>query len=181
MQLQPYQNSLEKAECSVFGDIFYHSNSLVFTFDVHEQGAVLIKDLHPSAEHTLQWQRKSELWRTTCLEAFWSEPKSKSYWELNLSPLGYWNLYHFDDYRKPDFPQECFDFELVSVTRSENQFKNQFKVQLSHNLTASQIEASLCSVIRLESDTVLYFASTHLADKPDFHLRKSFTLKRIRI
>src|SRR4051812_19971934 len=43
--------------------------------------------------------RADKLWEHTCFEAFFGIQGQDSYWELNLSPSGDWNLYHFDSYR----------------------------------------------------------------------------------
>lgn len=45
-------------------------------------------------------QRLDALWTSTCLECFLARPAQESYWELNLSPAGHWNLYRLEGYRQ---------------------------------------------------------------------------------
>lgn len=46
-----------------------------------------------------QLNRADDLWRTTCFECFLGHADGSGYVEINLSPSGQWNSYHFDDYR----------------------------------------------------------------------------------
>src|SRR5215831_6139641 len=43
--------------------------------------------------------RADDLWRHTCMEAFFRAPGSNSYCELNFSPSTQWAAYAFEDYR----------------------------------------------------------------------------------
>jgi hypothetical protein len=131
-----------------------------------------IQDTFKPAQHA-NLKRADNLWKTTCLEAFWSEPGKESYWELNISPAGQgWNVYKFENYRKPHPPPASRDFELkdlrITGTSLEAVLQSHIKLQAP--------EASLCAVIRTKSGTH-YYASAHAAEKPDFHFRKSFQIK----
>jgi hypothetical protein len=51
-------------------------------------------------EKSIRPQRADELWKTTCFELFLSVSGQGDYYELNFSPSGNWNAYHFDSYRE---------------------------------------------------------------------------------
>src|SRR5262249_9406992 len=78
-----------------------------FQFEINDPDAKVQDSLHDGSWST--WEREDELWRTTCLEAFWGVPGESGYWEINLSPAQErWNLYWFDRYREPQPPTPCF-------------------------------------------------------------------------
>lgn len=117
------------------------------------------------------WTRGDELWKTTCFEAFWSEPNSKIYWELNVSPLNkQWNLYRFDDYRLPQPPASVNEFDLSKVTRGYNTLS----FELSGPRPWPNLEVAPCAVIR-QAEGLHHFAIHHRGPAADFHRRTSFT------
>jgi hypothetical protein len=146
------------------------AHSLLFKFQLDDPEKLVQDGLVP-AKHT-QFQRTDELWRTTCFEAFWGEPGSSAYYELNLSPLAaQWNVYAFDGYRSPQPPRSSNDFELESL----NAGAGTLEAKLISRKKLRSLEVSLTAVIRLKDETH-YFAAHHAAAKPDFHARKSFII-----
>lgn len=127
----------------------------------------------PTGAHWQHPTRVHGLWVSTCFEAFFALPGEHGYWELNLSAAGEWNLYHFDSYRKPQPPQESMDFSLVGFHTSPNGIS----CLLEGDNSLSNIEASLCAVIQT-CDQSFYYSTHHAGEKPDFHRRESFSLKR---
>ena len=61
--------------------------------------AVSLPSIQPSSV-PMQGDRRDELWKHSCFEAFIGVPGSQQYWEFNVSPLGHWNLYSFERYRQ---------------------------------------------------------------------------------
>lgn len=115
------------------------------------------------------WPRGDELWKTTCFEAFFAIKGQINYWELNLSPAKHqWNLYSFDEYRKPQPPRAAHDLELmrVEVTASS------LTCRLHAGIALHNLEWNLCAVIRT-IDATNYFSLLHGA-QPDFHWRGAF-------
>jgi len=127
----------------------------------------------PTEAHWLNPTRVHGLWKNTCFEAFFSLPGEQRYWELNLSAAGEWNLYHFDSYRKPQPPQESSDFFIVDFQVT----LNGISCLLEGTKSLSNIEASLCAVVQT-CDQSFYYSTHHVGEKPDFHRRESFSLKR---
>jgi hypothetical protein len=115
--------------------------------------------------------RADLLWKTTCLEAFWSPPGKKSYWELNVAPKGdRWNLYFFEDYRTPFPPEACFDYKLESIKVTPTSLQ----CDLSGGPELLALDHSLCVILRTDK-AMHFYAEQHLSAEPDFHSRRSFT------
>ncbi len=117
-------------------------------------------------------ERANGLWKTTCFEAFFGEEGSESYWELNLSGSGKWNLYRFNAYRSPQPPTPSNDFTILELRTNPGGLH----CLLRPNVKLERLEASLCAVLRTVSGTN-YLALRHAGAKADFHLRNSFCLK----
>lgn len=126
----------------------------------------------PSATYILPQNRKDELWKDTCFEAFISQPHQESYVELNANSRGEWNVYQFESYRTPHPPRE---YLLTKVSRIECG-PSFFEVEIDWPQMPSKLELSLCAVIQT-ADGPHYYSTCHRGAKPDFHLRESFTLR----
>lgn len=146
--------------------------------------------------HVVANQRQTELWKSTCFEAFLKVPGTTDYFELNFSPSGAWNSYIFEGYRNPDPPQE---FQSISFVKNDIQIKElsfSFEVQVnaetaeSKNLSptesdllkelfsAPRLEIGLTTVVLFNDGQKKYFALKHVSDKPDFHQFDSFIIHR---
>lgn len=157
---------------AVKAEILPVAGGLSFRFELDDPDQLVLDSLEPGSYFADQVAREHLLWKTTCFEAFWGHPGEKSYWELNVAGSGKkWNCYHFTDFRAPFPPESCHDFEMdrVEVT------KNSLHCVLRGNV--KNIEASLCVILRTSGGTY-YFSQTHEDKQPNFHLRKSFSLKR---
>jgi hypothetical protein len=123
--------------------------------------------------------RKDGLWEATCFEAFLAEPLQPWYWELNLSPSLDWQAYHFRGYREGRRPDHRIG-KLLGERSEGTGGAAEFKLTLD---TAglfppkSALELGVTAVLKTRAGTTEYRALGHAGDKPDFHLRKSFTLK----
>lgn len=111
-------------------------------------------------------QRKDELWKTTCLEAFLLF-EDKSYIELNFSPSGDWNAYRFDSYRE-GMKRETRIGQMTEFKSSPYQLS--VKVELAQAVNASQnFRLGLTCVIETDGGERSYWSLKHVGEKPDFH------------
>ncbi len=122
--------------------------------------------------------RKDELWKTTCFEFFLAIPNQQQYWEFNMSPSGDWNAYHMDAYRRIGFREEGsiqrLDFEAQEEAGA---LVLDAAVDLTTILPANApIEIGVTTVIQTRDGSETYWALSHPAPQPDFHLRESFIL-----
>ncbi|MCA9783839.1 MAG: DOMON-like domain-containing protein [Candidatus Cloacimonetes bacterium] len=123
-------------------------------------------------------ERREGLWRRTCFELFLAREGSSGYRELNLSPAGHWNLFHFEGYRQPgrvswspaELPFRCrptadgYTLELVLPLRP---------LELHH----VGLELGVCAVLSAHDGECGHWALCHPdPGKPDFHLRRGFAL-----
>ena len=170
-QLLSFQNISESL--TVMGEVQFTRYNMEISFHLSDPTFLVQDSLTPHNWDVNTLQRADELWKTTCFEAFWALPGQNSYWELNLSTSGQWNLYYFESYRKPDPPIWSHDFLLMKVETE----KNNLTCTLQSKVPIEKLEISLCTILRL-TDKTCYFSTAHKREKPDFHARESFILQR---
>lgn len=166
-ELKPF-SPLPKIQ--IQADLQVKAHELTLTFHLHDPEKQVADPLVEGKWR--DWARADELWKTTCFEAFFAVPGEPGYWELNLSPAHQkWNLYWFDEYRKPQPPTFCMDFRLFDVRATHDRLD----VLLKTELTIKKLEVALCAVVRT-AHGISYFALDHGA-KPDFHRRVGFLIR----
>ncbi|MBS1145442.1 MAG: hypothetical protein H6R14_2848 [Proteobacteria bacterium] len=115
------------------------------------------------------------LWQHTCCEAFVAEAGS-AYREFNFSPSGQWACYRFTAYRERDEGFIPGTAPLIEYQLHPDGF------ELCATLPAALLPArdpltiGLTAVIEHTDGRMQYWALTHGAAQPDFHLRQSFVL-----
>ena len=142
-------------------------------------------------------ERRDDLWRTTCFEAFLGQPGQASYWELNLAPSGDWNLYAFEGYRagmQPERRLQQLPFQLdrqwldpstPSTANGPNHPGRLSRLDLVLNLDLAALmppeaplELSATAVLEHQVDhqsgSCSYWAWQHRGLEADFHRRDSF-------
>ena len=125
-----------------------------------------------------QPRRTEELWKTTCFEFFLASKDQPQYWEFNMSPSGDWNIYRMDAYRRVGFREEpsipSLQFE---VQRKQDALALNALVDLIPIFREDAVlEVGMTAVIQTKEGDESYWALTHPAPQPDFHLRESFIL-----
>jgi hypothetical protein len=119
-------------------------------------------------------ERANDLWRHTCLEAFFRQPGSDAYCELNFSPSTEWAAYRFDSYR-----QGMVDALLVTHWIDVDHGDDWF--ELSAHLMAPTLSTpslfALTAVIEEIDGVKSYWALKHPPGKPDFHHADGFVLE----
>jgi hypothetical protein len=135
----------------------------------------------PQLKPLSERSRRDELWRHMCLELFIAPADGPGYLELNIAPSGDWNLYAFDSYRagmREVVVNEAPAFELFRPSDRECLWR------VSLNLENEPMGVALRGLLAVGATAVLeyrdgrreYWAIDHRGDKPDFHLRQSFTI-----
>lgn len=124
-----------------------------------------------AGEHS---ERKDELWKTTCLEAFVLLGDG-SYFEINIAPEGDWNVYHFNKYRV-GMKREAKISSLLTFNSSAQSNGKSAVYDLSAAIDVSRILKSpqnfrlgLTAVIETEGGERSYWSLKHAGEKPDFH------------
>ena len=117
-----------------------------------------------------------ELWRHTCLEAFIAAVDGLDYREFNFSPSGQWANYRFTGCRARDFSFMPPATPRFTFRRFADGF--QLDALLAPELLppSAIFDIGLSAVIEAGDGGKSYWALTHCAPQPDFHLRQSFSL-----
>ncbi len=122
--------------------------------------------------------RQDELWTTTCLELFFGPTASETYWEVNLSPAGHWNIYRFDAYRSGMREEKQIKTLPFQIQHQADTLHLQLDLDLQPLAAADQLlEVAIAAVIESKQGQISYWALQHSSSEADFHQRDSFILK----
>jgi hypothetical protein len=123
---------------------------------------------------TLVESRRDELWKATCLEAFFTvgTTPQDSYLELNCAPNGDWNAYELSSYRQGMVASENTKLRLIHREGTAEEVL--FRIRLDSPLLKQMKWASLTVVLQHQDRSVSYWALKHSRTKPDFHDKDTF-------
>lgn len=149
------------------GDIVRLSRQLRINFRLEGNLAAIVIP-SPAAEP----QRRHELWQASCFELFVGPFEASTYLEINLSPAGHWNIYRFDSYRIGMREDPAASLQS-HVLRTAQGLKVQMEVDLAAaGLAGKALRLNPCAVLLSSIGAPSYWATSHPADKPDFHDRR---------
>jgi len=116
------------------------------------------------------------LWQHTCCEAFIAAVDSPKYREFNFSPSGQWAVYDFAAYRLRNEAFLAASNPSIRFNRLDDGFQLNAEIPQALLPPSRHLSLALCAVIESADGAKRYWALTHCARQPDFHLRQSFTL-----
>jgi len=125
-------------------------------------------------------ERRDELWRHTCFEAFVGAPGLPGYYEFNFSPAGDWAAYHFEDYRHGRTPAMLVQAPGLHVQLSATRLELSARVELAGLpglAESAALRLGLAAVIEDEAGRLSYWALQHAPGRPDFHHPDGFALE----
>lgn len=129
-----------------------------------EVGKLVIPERHARAH------RKDQLWGTTCFESFFKIKDSASYWEVNVSPSGCWNIYRFSDYRKEMTEETSVSAIASKIFLEKNMASISISLPVSDLVSPDQeLITGVSCVLEFQNGEKHYWAITHPGDQPDFH------------
>jgi len=116
------------------------------------------------------------LWKHTCFEAFVAAPDDAGYREFNFSPAGLWANYRFTACRQrdPDFLPPTMP--RIAFQRVADGLRLDAVVDPKLLPASDRLHVGLTAVIEARDGSRSYWALSHCAAQPDFHLRQSFSL-----
>jgi hypothetical protein len=121
-------------------------------------------------------ERRDELWRHTCAEAFIAVPEHAAYAEFNLAPSCCWAAYEFSNYRQ-DMRPATVPTPVISVSQSARLLEIAALVSLPEQFTdTARLQMSLTMVIEDQAGRYSNWAAHDTTAKPDFHHRDSFVI-----
>jgi hypothetical protein len=129
-------------------------------------------------------ERRDELWRHTCFEAFVSAAEESGYYEFNFSPSGDWAAYRFADYRRGMARAPLGHAPAVQVDARPGRLALSATLELGGDVLcgeralerASGLRLALAAVLEDQQGALSYWALAHPPGTPDFHHRAGFTL-----
>lgn len=121
-------------------------------------------------------ERRDELWRTTCFEAFLRTEGAEEYIELNFAPDTHWAAYHFTRFREGRTDLDILA-PHIDVERTTERLSVLVVVQgLSLLCSGSKLQLGPTAIIEGKDVGLSYWALHHPSNKPDFHTSEIFKL-----
>lgn len=121
-------------------------------------------------------ERRDELWRTTCFEAFVREAGSDTYLEFNFAPSSAWAAYSFTGYREGMAELPVASAPELGNDASDSHFALEAIFELPSKLHDRALELAITAVIEEIDGTKSYWSLAHPSGAPDFHHPDCFTL-----
>ena len=170
LTLQPFPGTAPDLKLTLICTVFRYRSRLSLKYEL--QGDLSPIAIDPPAEPPT---RRDNLWETTCLECFCGIAGEPTYWEVNLSPAGHWNVYRFDDYRQGMRPEPGVESLPFEVQARSQHLELTLNLDLDLlNLRDRTLDLSVTAVIQPTQGEPTYWALKHCRPEPDFHCRESF-------
>jgi hypothetical protein len=122
--------------------------------------------------------RKAELWRHTCFEAFVALPGANAYYEFNVAPSGDWAAYRFGGYRERLGDPEVATPPAIELRHGDERVVAEVGIDLRglpRLRPGAALELGISAVLECQGGGALaYYALEHPAERPDFHDRRAF-------
>ena len=119
-------------------------------------------------------ERRDELWRTTCFEAFLRAEGGEGYREWNFAPSGDWAAYDFTGYREGMIHPEVGPAPYIRMEDNLTWWTLGATIAVP---AAVRWELGLSAVIEEKGGAKSYWALAHGGEKPDFHDAGCFTAR----
>ena len=171
-QLQPFTAEALTEKVAISGRIVRQSGMIQVEYQVVGASACTL----PS-QNVRGPGRCHDLWRQTCFELFFGIQGKSAYWEVNFSPNGCWNMYHFTDYRNGMREELLVDQPCFDIIGDGDFFSLRCTIGCQSFIDDSvDLELAVSSVIQDTRGNTSYWAINHHGSKPDFHNRTSFSM-----
>lgn len=185
--LQPFAATAQTAALTICGTAVRVQNVLSLSYAL--AGDLSKVAIAPRSEDC---SRRDRLWEKTCFEFFIREDapsQATPYWEFNLSPAGYWNVFSLAGYRQGLTETAAFTQLPFTVSRSATGLQLNLSVDLSAlidsakplclGISAVIVMAADKNILGTQPETVkeTFWAIAHPGPAADFHHPDSFVVK----
>ncbi|HWE46440.1 MAG TPA: DOMON-like domain-containing protein [Caulobacteraceae bacterium] len=141
--------------------------------ELHFRARGRIEDVAVPAPVPQAAQRRDDLWKHTCFEAFLAAGEG-GYVEFNLSPSGEWAAYQFNGYREGATNAAVAPPEIRASALGEL-IELQAAIELPEVIASMHpLRLGLSAVIEDVHGGRTYWALAHAPGKPDFHHAHAF-------
>jgi hypothetical protein len=125
-------------------------------------------------------RRSDELWRHTCIEAFFCNSPGPAYYEFNFAPSTQWAAYWFDSYRSGMRVATEISAPRIEVQSNRACYRLRAALEMGQ-MSSLRIDGKwrigLAAVIEEMNGHKSYWALAHPLGKADFHQSESFALE----
>lgn len=124
--------------------------------------------------------REDRLWEHTCFEAFLAPTGADTYWEVNLSPAGDWNVYRFDRYRegmRAEIRANAPSVRLERASCGTLTLHAAMDLVPLGELSVPPLDVGLAAVLETDGGALSHWAARHAEERPDFHRRDTFVVR----
>lgn len=122
-------------------------------------------------------ERRDELWRHTCFEAFVRPPAGDAYAEFNFSPSTEYAGYVFTSYREGMRGAHCSGLTIgVDAASSRLELRVSLGLRVVEFDTSGPLRLGLSAIVEETDGSKSWWALAHPQGKPDFHHADSFAL-----
>lgn len=124
-------------------------------------------------------ERRDDLWRTTCFEAFIKVGAADAYCEFNFSPSTQWAAYRFSAFRALEDATPPAIAPVITSERTPSLYVMDVSLDLHvwpELNAAADWRFALSAVIEDQSGAISYWALAHPEKAPDFHHDVCFDL-----
>jgi hypothetical protein len=161
--LHPHPSLLPSRPMAVAAEVWRKGWTFRFRFTLEApDGAVAVPEPAAIAE------RRDELWRHTCFEAFIGGHDER-YVELNFAPSGDWAAYAFSRYREGMRPLEMRRAPRIAVAQEQGRLQLEATLSLREACGRSGAALGLAAVVEEADGRISYWALEHRPERPDFH------------
>ena len=170
--LIPFSPLASPESLKIEGEVCRQAGELNLVFAVRgDISRLLLPKVSPFAS------RRDGLWQSTCFECFIRDPNGQEYWEMNLSPKGDWNIYHFTDYRENMREEDRVSCLQASSTKTDSSYLLYCRLGAIPIVSTNRpLQLGISCILDSYTGDKSYWALHHGATKPDFHLASSFAL-----
>lgn len=172
LELRPFASGPHTAGARLEATIEREGGRLVLRYRLYDPDRRALLSGAPSGG------RADRLWEHTCFEAFLAPRGARTYWEVNLSPDGSWNVYRFADYRAGMEAEPRVADPAMRRDDGAGRLGLEVKIDLGRvdALASAPIEAGLAAILESHDGRLSHWALRHGGERPDFHRRDSFVV-----
>ncbi len=171
--LLPFSQSAFLSDIELNCDIEREADSLVVTYNLLGNMAKIM-----IPEESSKPERKKGLWEETCFELFIAAQCSSQYREINISPIGNWNIFRFSDYRQGMEEDSAYSSLPAIISTQKDSLTLSLRIDLSRMVCEGQsINVAISAVVKSVGGDNSYYALKHTGHRADFHKRENFVVE----
>ncbi len=122
-------------------------------------------------------ERRDDLWRHTCFEAFLGLPDSEAYLEFNFSPSTQWAAYRFHSYRAGMADAADIEAPRMEAHRSPDCYRLRVSIDIGKQPDTGSCRLALSAIVEERDRRKSCWALAHPPGKADFHHADGFVLQ----